>query len=121
MTIDRAHEILDELAAELPPAFFEKLNGGINLLPDVRYSPHARNGDLFLLGSYNSGGIMGRYIEIYFGSMQRVHGHLPEEEFRQKLREVLRHEFRHHMESQAWERGLEREDAENIRRYLDRD
>ena len=33
-------------------------------------------GDLFILGSYNRGGNMGRYITIYYGSFMKVYGHL---------------------------------------------
>lgn len=110
--------MLDELAAELPEVFFSELNGGVNLLPDVVPSPHARGDDLYILGHYCRGGAMGRYINIYYGSMVRVHGHLDREQFRAKLREVLRHEFRHHMESLGGERGLEKEDEDFIDEYL---
>ena len=32
ISIDRMHEILDEIAEELPSEFFNKLNGGVVLL-----------------------------------------------------------------------------------------
>ena len=116
MTIDEMHELLDELSAEIPPAFFDELNGGINLLPDTRRSDHGP--DLFTMGDYNHGGPMGRYINIYYGSMQRVYRHLEREEYKEALWEVLRHEFRHHIESLAGECDLEIEDKEFIEEYL---
>lgn len=116
MTIDEVQAILDELAHEMPKEFFNELNGGINLLPDVKYSPHGHG--LFIMGNYNRGGGLGRYINIYYGSMNMVYGHLSAREFKNKLREVLRHEFRHHVESLAGERGLEVEDEIFIKEHL---
>jgi len=116
MTIDEMHELLEELTAEIPPAFFDELNGGINLLPDTRRSEYGN--DLFTMGDYNRGGPMGRYINIYYGSMERVYGGLSREEYKKELWDVLRHEFRHHVESLAGERDLEIEDEEFIAEYL---
>lgn len=116
MTIDDVHELLDELSSELPGEFFKELNGGINLLPDMKRSPHGHG--LVIMGDYNRGGLMGRYINIYYGSMQRVHGGLEREQYKNELRKILRHEFRHHIESLAGERGLEIEDEEFIEGYL---
>jgi hypothetical protein len=61
---------------------------------------------------------MGHYIVIYYGSFERVFGHLSEDGLVDELRKTLRHEFRHHMEWLAGEDGLEREDADYINRYL---
>lgn len=116
MTIDEVQAMLDELAQEIPKEFFNHLNGGINLLPDVKRSPYGHG--LFIMGNYNRGGGLGRYINIYYGSMQRAYGHLSDEEFRKELWDVLRHEFRHHLESLAGERGLEVEDEIFIKEHL---
>jgi hypothetical protein len=119
MQIDEVYELLNELSEDIPEVFFHELNGGINLLPDTKNSPYARSDDLFIMGDYNCGGNMGRYINIYYGSMMRIYGHLSRDELKKKLWEVLMHEFRHHMESLAGERGLEKEDEEFINNYLD--
>lgn len=116
MTIDEVHELLDELSSELPEEIFKELNGGVNLLPNLKRSPHGHG--LLVMGDYNRGGPMGRYINIYYGSMQRVHGGLDREQYKRELRKVLRHEFRHHIESLAGERALEIEDEEFIEGYL---
>lgn len=118
VTIDEAQLLLDEIAHELPPAFFQRLNGGICLLPGVKLNPLGRNNELYILGEYHAGGTMGRYIEIYYGSIQRVFPHADRAEMRHRLREVLLHEFTHHLESMAGERGLEIQDAQQLRRYL---
>ncbi|MDR0596269.1 MAG: metallopeptidase family protein [Clostridiales Family XIII bacterium] len=118
MTIDEMQEILDRLAEELPPVFYEELNGGILLLPEEHRSAYARADDLWTLGEYRHNYMMGRYIVIYYGSFIKLYGHLDEEQMTVELRKTLRHEFRHHMESLAGEDGLEREDAEYITKYL---
>ncbi len=118
ITIDRMHEILDELAMELPRVFFKELNGGILLLDEVKMHPVSKADDLYIMGQYVRSSSMGNYIAIYYGSMCRVHGNLSEAEMKEELRHVLRHEFRHHIEGLAGEDGLEREDEENIKQYL---
>ena len=64
---------------------------------------------------------MGRLIEIYYGSFERMFSYMDRDQLKDKLREVLRHEFRHHIESLAGERGLEIEDEKYINRYLGRE
>lgn len=120
LSIEEVHEILNDLADEIPKELFEDLNGGITLVPDIKLSPAAQNHDLFILAQYHRGGFMGRYITVYYGSLRRVFGTLPEEEFISKLRHVLRHEFRHHVESLAGNRDLEIEDEDFINSYLEK-
>ena len=118
MTIDEMQDVLDELAEELPPVFYKNLNGGIVLLPEAKESEYSRGKDLYTLGEYHRGGAMGRYIKIYYGSFERLFGHLSNENLKRRLRQTLRHEFRHHLEALAGERGLEYEDEKFIRNYL---
>ena len=121
MTIDEMHDVLDRLAEELPEVFYKDLNGGIVLLPEAKESYYSRKNDLYTLGEYHRGGAMGSYIKIYYGSFERLFGHLSDEDMEKELRKTLRHEFRHHMESLSGERGLEIEDDVFIRNYLERD
>ena len=116
-TIDEAQEMLDEIAEELPPGIYKELNGGILLLPQSKMSPYAVSGDLYILGEYQSGGSMGRLIKIYYGSFSRLFGYLEPDAFKAKLRETLFHEFTHHLESMAGERGLEIEDEKQLAAY----
>ena len=120
VSIDRMEQMLEQIAEEFPPEFFARLNGGICLLPEVKYSPHARQGDLCILGEYHYN-MMGRYIYIYYGSFCRVHGGLDEAELYEELRRTVAHEFTHHMENLAGERGLEIQDELDLEDYLYRD
>ncbi len=112
VTITHMQELLDEIAAELPEELFAELNGGIVLLPEAK--KHEKGGDIYILGEYHRGGLMGRYISIYYRSFYYVYGDLGEEELKEKLRGTVRHEFRHHIESLAGSDDLERIDEENI-------
>lgn len=114
VSMEEAGAMLDAIAEELPQAFYRELNGGISLLPDVR--PGAEPG-LFTMGAYHIHPAMGRYIEIYFGSFERVLGDAAPETYRAQLRKTLTHEFTHHIESLAGERGLEIKDARQIAEY----
>lgn len=120
ITIDEIERILGELAAELPEEFYEQLNGGVILLNEAKLHPESKGDDLYTLGEYYSGGAMGRYIAVYYGSFSRVYGSLNAEQIKLQLRRVLRHEFRHHLESLSGERGLEVEDEQYIAQYLQR-
>ena len=63
---------------------------------------------------------LGRMIKIYYGSFERMYSWMDEEQLTEQLREVLRHEFTHHIESLAGERGLEIKDEQQIRDYMER-
>lgn len=118
MDIRQVGDILDMLAEELPPEFYRDLNGGILLVPEAKPSPHGP--DLLIMGEYITSSNMGRMIKIYYGSFERMYGWMDEAQLTEELREVLRHEFTHHIESLAGERGLEIKDEQQIRDYLER-
>lgn len=118
MNIDMAERLLNRIAEELPAEFYKELNGGILLLPDSRINPQVPGGRVYIMGEYVRSSSMGRYINIYYGSIAKVYGSLPENKLEEVLREVLYHEFTHHVESLAGERGLEKKDAEQMQRYL---
>ena len=116
-SIDEVNEILDEIAAELPPEVFNELNGGVSLLPEIKRSESAPDGGLYTLGEYHRDQ-MGRYIVIYFGSVQIVHGRDTREQLHANLKKLLAHELTHHLESLAGERDLEIEDERRLDEYL---
>jgi hypothetical protein len=120
ITMEETEEMLGELAHELPEAFYKELSGGIILVPEAKKSPVKGADGLVIMGEYHRNNNLGRYIVIYYGSFMRVHGHLAGEHFKNELRKTLRHEFRHHVESLAGERGLEYEDAKFIKDYLEK-
>jgi hypothetical protein len=120
ITIKEMEEMLNEIAEELPQQIYKRLNGGIILLPETKQNPKRQATNLYILGQYHHGGVMGRYISIYYGSFKRVYGHLPKEELRKKLMKTLKHEFTHHLESMAGEKDLEIEDEKFIREYFEK-
>lgn len=110
MTIDEVNDILNQLAEELPDAFFYGLNGGIVLDESVKMQPESIGPNLYIMGEYSTDPYLGRRITIYYGSFERVHGHASREAYTEALRGTLRHEFRHHMEGLGRLRDLEVED-----------
>ena len=107
----------DEGCGELPDDFFRELHYGVQLSEDYKASPYAENGDLVIMGEY-SRSRQGNKITIYYGSFARTCGWMSENQLREKLRGVVRHEFRHHMENLAGMYGadsLEHEDIEELR------
>ena len=116
--IEKVEEMLEKLAEELPREFYKELNGGILLLPETKMNPLGKRNDLYTMGEYHRNTSMGRYIVIYYGSFNKLYGHLSEKAFEKKLRATLRHEFVHHLESLAGERALEKKDEEFIKEYL---
>ena len=111
MDFDTAQEALAELMDELPPGIFDKLNGGVILLPDTAYRPEPELRHLCVLGRYHYQPLgLGRFITVHFGSFLQTYGYLPPDEQREKLRGILHHELTHHIESLAGDHSLERQD-----------
>ena len=120
--IDRFYELLNEVCDELPDEFFRELHHGVILSEDKKISPHAVNEDLLVLGDYTRSST-GNKIIIYYGSFAVRFPNADEDAIRKQLREVVRHEFRHHMENLSGMYGadsLEREDEIWIRDHIRR-
>lgn len=117
-SIDEVQIILDEIAGELPPEIYKDLNGGIVLLPQVKMHKKSVDDDLYVMGEYRHERISGRYIVIYFGSVEKLYGSLSRDRLKKKLMLVVKHEFVHHLESLAGERQLEIEDEQKLNEYL---
>ena len=121
MDIDGFQTILDDVADEIPEELVRELNGGVILLPQVKYHPKAEARDLYVMGEYHAqipG--LGRYIVIYYGSFSYVFGlSTPNENsrLREEIKRTLLHELRHHIESLSGVKDLEREDERAIQAY----
>ena len=109
--------MLDEIADGMPYELYRELNGGISIVPQVKYHPVARRNDLYILGEYRRD-LIGNSIVFYYGSIARVYGSLPREEFYQKMVHILHHEVRHHNEYLAGTDDLGLWDDEQIIKYL---
>ena len=122
VTFDEVGAMLDDIAEEIPGDFYRELNGGIILLPEVKYHPESHtSGSLYIMGEYHNDrqgmGGLGRYIAIYYGSFMRVYAHTRPERQKEELRRILLHEFTHHLESLAGEHGLAEKDARELEKY----
>ncbi len=122
ITAEEYRKIISELMDELPEAFFRELNGGVIISGAAPVPDYAREGELYTMGQYRVfSGV--RQIVMYRGSFVRVYPHAGGDEARHILRGILRHEFRHHMESLGGVRGpssLEAEDEREKQAYLSR-
>ena len=121
MTLERFSEIVEEEMALLPEYVFEELNGGVLVDESVNMHPGSLHDDLYILGTYTSGGIPGKQVTLYYGSFVMTMGGASEESYRAQIRETLRHEFLHHLETRAGLFGKEsliEEDRERMIRYL---
>ena len=111
LTFDEVGALLDDMAEEFPPVFFNELNGGVCLLPEARPDPEFPPGEMYILGEYCND-MMGRYINLYYGSFAALaeREEWTQEDWEDELWETFSHEFTHHMEGLAGERGLEIKD-----------
>lgn len=114
--IDEVEEILDEICESIPAYAFDHLNGGIILVEDKKYHEEARNDDLLVMGEYQRS-VLGKMIKIYYGSFMEMYRFSSRERLKEKLEEVLLHEFTHHLEFLANEWGLVIEDKKFLEEY----
>lgn len=114
--------ILSQLLDELPPEFFRELSGGVIVSEAAPVPDYARAGDLYTMGKYQFSHGM-RQIVMFKGSFDRMFPEADADEARRVLRGILRHEFRHHLESLGGvhnSTSLEAEDARKKQAYLSR-
>ena len=118
LTFDQAGELLDEMAEEFPEEFYAQLNGGILLLPEAKRDEDFPDEELYIMGEYCDDQ-MGRYINLYYGSfaaLAKIEG-WTDEDWEDELYATLAHEFTHHIEGLAGERGLEIKDEEFMEQF----
>ena len=118
LTFDQVGELLDEMAEEFPQEFYQDLNGGVCLLPEAKPDPDFPEGEMYILGEYCND-MMGRYINLYYGSFAALaeQEDWTEEDWEDELWETFAHEFTHHVEGLAGERGLEIKDEAFLEKY----
>ncbi len=112
--------IISELLDELPEEFFRELSGGVLVSRAAVIPDYARGDDLYTMGQYQVSSGM-RQIVMFKGSFDQVCPQADAEEAKELLRGILRHEFRHHLESLGGVRNassLEAEDEREKQAYL---
>ena len=120
LSIDEYQQIVSELVDELPTEFFRELSGGVIVSDAAEIPDYARDNDLYTMGHYQITSGM-RQIVMFKGSFDRVYPQADPAEARDILRGVLRHEFRHHLESLGGvhnSSSLEAEDERQKQAYL---
>lgn len=119
-SFEEIRELLDEIAEEVPEAFYQELHGGIILMPEEKKHRESKDSEnLYIMGEYHRN-VMGRKILIYYGSFKKMYPKASIGILRKKLKDTLLHEFTHHIESLAGERGLEKKDEEKMKKYRQR-
>ena len=93
--------IVNEEVALLPEYVHNELNGGVLVDSATYLHPGRVADDLYILGTYNVDPILGKQIVIYYGSFIATLHDAPESVYREKIRETVRHEFLHHLETNA--------------------
>lgn len=122
MFIDRSsefEEILEELIEEMPQGLVESLDGGVIIEEDIMYHPDSKEDDLICLGAYRHD-MLGSSIVMYYGSFMEMYWDLVREDFKEKIKNTLYHEFTHHVEYLSGERDLEISDEKYLKKYKER-
>lgn len=116
-TYDQMGNWLEEIAAEFPDAFFEDLDGGIQLDREAVPDENFPDGQMYVLGEYRHN-MLGRYIVLYYGSFVKLYHDYDEEEWQEEIFATVAHEFTHHMEDTAGLHALDDKDLEFLREAL---
>ena len=101
ITFDEFTKIAEEELEKLPDYVRDELNGGVLTDPRAYLHPARVADDLYILGTYSSDPVLGKQIVLYYGSFTASMGYAGEDAFRAQIRDTLRHEFRHHLETRA--------------------
>ncbi len=120
MTFDEFEEAVKEEIDILPDYVKEELTGGVLVDESVYLHPARVKDDLFILGTYSWGGYTGKQIVLYYGSFAAVMGNMSDEDVRLRIRETVRHEFLHHLETRAglfYKGTLVEEDRKRMMKY----
>lgn len=116
-TYEQMGDMLEKIVAEFPDAFFEELDGGIQLeeaaLPDPEFPP----GEMYIMGEYCHD-LLGRYIVLYYGSFAALLAEDAEEVWLDEIFLTVAHEFTHHLEDTAILHTLDDADAAFLQEAL---
>ena len=117
LTYDEFEQMVNEELSLLPDYVYENLTGGVLIDPGAYLHPGRLADDLYILGTYSTGGYMGSQIVFYYGSFAATMAGAGTEAIRAQVRETVRHEFLHHLETKAGEKTLVEEDRDRMMRY----
>ncbi len=118
LTYEQMGDLLEELAADFPDAFFQDLSGGIQLEEQALPDPEFPEGEMYIMGEYCSD-LLGRYILLYYGSFAALLAQEDEEVWREEIFLTVAHEFTHHLEETAMLHALDDKDAAFLQQALE--
>ena len=118
ITYDEFEQMVKEELSLLPDYVRQDLSGGVLIDPTAYLHPARAADDLYILGTYSRGSYMGKQIILYYGSFMATMGYAPHTVIQNQVRETLRHEFLHHMETKAGEKTLVEEDRDRMIKYF---
>ena len=118
LSFDQVGLLLDDMAEEFPPEFFQELNGGVCLLPEAKPDPEFPPGEMYIMGEYVHD-MLGRYIVLYYGSFAALLSEEDETVWKDEIFATVAHEFTHHLEETAGLHALDDKDAEFLRQALE--
>lgn len=118
LTYEQMGDLLEDVAAEFPDAFFQDLSGGIQLEEAALSDPAFPEGEMYIMGEYCSD-LLGRYILLYYGSFAALLAEEGEEAWREEIFLTVAHEFTHHLEETAMLHELDDKDAAFLQQALE--
>ncbi len=121
ITIDEYGDMLERVCEELPEGIFDDLNLGVTISEELKIDPRSKNSELYIMGEYYYSGAMGSGIVMYYTPFAERYGELPEGKMLEKLREILKHELRHHIEYMAGDFELKEEEEEQLKERFERE
>ena len=120
MTFDEFEQTVREEMELLPDYVSRELNGGVLVDAGAYLHPARMADDLYILGTYSNHPIFGKQIVLYYGSFLAAVQSRGDEAVKMQVRETLRHEFLHHLETRAglyWKGTLVEEDRDRMIKY----
>lgn len=91
--------MLDDIVDNMPDEILKELNG-IFLVDQIKHNPKIPSENYYVMGEFCNSNL-GHSIDLYYGSIIRIYGHLPPDELKIRLKEIVKHELRHHLETLA--------------------
>lgn len=110
---------LEEILQTFPDAFFEKLDGGIQLSEEEVSDPEFPPGEMYIMGEYCHD-LLGRYIVLYYGSFAQLLAEECPSVWKEEIFATVAHEFTHHLEDSAGLHTLDDKDAEFLQEALEK-
>ena len=117
-TYEHMGDWLEEIAGQFPEAFFDDLDGGIQLEEEALADPQFPPGEMYIMGEYCHD-VLGRYILLYYGSFVQLLQEEDEQVWKDEIFATVAHELTHHMEETAGFHALDDKDLEFLKQAIE--